>query len=77
MRTAGLTCSLAAGATDLVIGAVSGLAAIAGAASMETAISAAEIFFNMMVSLSCIDHDVDRSEWPVLPIMLMNLVGTR
>jgi hypothetical protein len=28
------------------------LAAIAGAASMETAISAAEIFFNMVVSLS-------------------------
>jgi hypothetical protein len=37
----------------LLIGAVSVLVvlAIAGAASMETAISAAEIFFNMIVSL--------------------------
>jgi hypothetical protein len=44
---------------------------------METAISAAEIFFNMVVSLGYLDHDVDRSGWPVLSIMLINLVGGR
>ena len=80
LRTLGLTCVLAPGATDLVIGAVSVLtvlAAIAGAASMEAAISAAEIFFSMVVSLSCFDRDVDRSEWPVWSIMLMNLVDAR
>ena len=79
-RTFGFTCGFAVGATDLVIGAVSVLAvlaAIAGAASMETAISAAEIFFNMVVSLGCLDHDVDRSGWPGLSIMLMILVGRR
>jgi hypothetical protein len=80
LRTLGLICNLAAGATDLVIGAVWVFwepAAIAGAASMEMAISAAEICFNMVVSLSLFDHEVDRSEWPGLSIMGMTLSGGR
>jgi hypothetical protein len=41
------------------------------------AISAAEICFNMVVSLSLFDHEVDRSEWPGLSIMGMTLSGGR